>query len=200
MQVMERDRINVALQAEALRLLASLFRRPDGSLTVSIDALLSVYADEPAAVTSLETMRNSLEAGDLTPLLVDYTQLFIGSFEMTAPPYASYYLSPSPAVGGAVTQEIASFYAKRNLTLDAQEKMPADFIGFMFEFVYRQVFAYLQTEDEGHLNAVDLFCEKYLLGWVPTFFLRMRDSARTDYYRELSHIGLNYLPIGFGVR
>lgn len=99
MQVMERDRINVALQAEALRLLASLFRRPDGSLTVSIDALLSVYADEPAAVASLETMRNSLEAGDLTPLLVDYTQLFIGSFEMTAPPYASYYLSPSPAVG-----------------------------------------------------------------------------------------------------
>ena len=71
MQVMERDRINVALQAEALRLLASLFRRPDGSLTGSIDALLSVYADEPAAVASLETMRNSLEAGDLTPLLVD---------------------------------------------------------------------------------------------------------------------------------
>lgn len=193
--MLERNPIDLVLQAEILRLLSRLLRRPSPSMKDDLERLALIYADEQEAQDALKPMGEALEAEDLTPLLVDYTQLFVGAFEMTAPPYASLYLEPSRVVGGKITRDVASCYRAWGLERGPHEKLPADFIGYLLDFLYHQAFYYLRDHDEQRLESANRFYERYVAPWRNDFFNAVESHAKTNFYAALGRFGQHCFPI-----
>ncbi|MDN4469118.1 MAG: molecular chaperone [Gordonibacter urolithinfaciens] len=194
--VFSRECEELAAQAEALRLLSLLFDGPSPSLLPVVESLEGLYRGDREAVELLEGMAESLERDDLVALQVDHARLFIGPFQMIAPPYASLYLEAGDRVDGEVTRRIARRYAEGGLSLLPDEKRPADYVGYLFEFLSYLAFEVVRKGGKGRFSEMDQFAEEYVLGWVPRLFGLMQEGADTRYFKSFGKLGLEHLPVG----
>lgn len=193
--VFSRDREELAVQAEALRLLSLLFDSPGSALMPVIESLEGLYRSDRRVIELLEGMAESLERDDSIALQVDHAKLFIGPFQMLAPPYASLYLGAGDQVDGEVTRRVARRYADYGLSFLPDEKRPADHVGYLFEFLYFLAFGYMREGGEKRFSEMERFAERYVLSWVPRFFALMREGADTRYFKCFAKLGLECLPI-----
>lgn len=194
--VFSRNRETLAAQAEALRLLSQLFDSPDSSLRPVIEELRDLYRADPLAVELLDGMEASLAHDDPVALKVDHARLFVGPFEMLAPPYASLHLEASDRVYGEVTKRITQCYREAGLALAPEEKRPADHASYLFEFLYIGAFRFLRVGGEDELERLDRFAEVYVLSWVPRLFELMEKGATTRYFKNFARLGQECLPVG----
>ncbi|MFN2356106.1 MAG: molecular chaperone, partial [Desulfopila sp.] len=67
-------------------------------------------------------------------LLVEYARLFVGPFELLAPPYGSVYLETGRRLMGDSTIAVQHMYTNAGLTLDVQEA--PDHIALELEFMH----------------------------------------------------------------
>lgn len=190
-----RNTEELAAQAETFRLLSYLFDSPDSSLVSTIADVKRLYREDVHATELLDGMAESLECDDTVALQVDHAKLFIGPFEMLAPPYASLYLETGDQVCGKTTASIERCYRNQGFELTSKEKQPADYIGYLFEFIYLLAFRYLQGTSEVALEDIDRFADKYVLNWMPRFFSNIDQGAETRYFKCLAKLGLEHLPV-----
>ena len=172
-----------------------------------LDALDSLLA-EAAANSSLAAFAQRLEAlrADLQAynasteeiigadaLQLEYTRLFIGSFRMYAPPYASYYMDGEGQMYGPTAVAIEDLYAQFKLEIKQDEHDMPDHLRFLLAFMSLLAQAYETSGAEDFAYAYLDFKEEFLDPWTSDFLSNVDKYAEYPFYRNLLIFTLNIL-------
>ncbi len=181
------------VRAESYRFLAECYYPPDAELLETLNGF-----EEPAAELYSEVIEHLPGEDELESLMVDHARLFLGPFQLLAPPYGSVYLENAKRIMGESTVEVRNRYAEEGL--EVARKEVADHITVELEFMYflvvKEVEA-LRGSDSNRAGAYvqkqQEFLEKYLGCWIREFVARIEKSATTDFYKKLGEITMAFV-------
>lgn len=190
------NNINDTIQlGDCFKLLAACFYEPDRHLFIEekIGEKLGLLLDDlsPEGARAARGMKNCLEELDQEHLSIDHAALFVGPFELAAPPYGSVYIEKNRRVMGESTMEAARYYQEAGLGVDVKE--PPDHIAIELEFLY-----YLCSKEAGfakdglHEEANRLrdmqtrFYHDAMKPWVRSFCDAIRSGTENQFYVSLA--------------
>ena len=181
--------------AETLRVLADCYHQPDEQMTSRIEGLEAMV--EPlgeAPVSMARELLNGLGGQDMGPLLVDYAKLFVGPFELTAPPFGSVYLEEGHKLMGESTMDVKQIYRLGGLEMSDDFSNPPDHIAAELEFLY---FLYVreeglrETNPEAAAEILSLrkeFLSRHLGAWGIQFADKVSENASTEFFQTLGKL------------
>ncbi len=191
-------------RADCYRLLAACFCMPQKELFVQENLIENLTRSLelvcPEAAEFSMGMKTALSRYTNEDLSVAYAKLFIGPFEVKAPPYGSVYLDDGRRVMGDTTMEVMDLYRREGLSIDHELKEPADHISVELEFMYylieKEVSALKGVEaDAGqqYREKQELFLNRFLKIWVPPFCEKVREGTDNEFYRSLADCLLTFI-------
>lgn len=160
-----------------------------------------------------DVIQSSKCFADRTDEQLAYTRLFIGSFRMEAPPYASYYLEENHLLNGRITQEIENVYRQFGLqvtpapiafngdtdTASSQGVIiPADHLRYLLAFLSLLLRRFEETKETAFVNAYVDFRDDYILSWIDDFANLVRCNAENPYYPKLVSLIVDVLKGSIG--
>lgn len=188
-----RNHLRHLARADVYRLLSACFYQPEeifleeelfGQLKMSLARV------SPHIVPDAIALETSFKAIDLEALLLDYSRLFLGPFEILAKPYGSVYLDGEKIVMGDSTVSALSLYREGRFDLAEDFRETPDHVAVELEFLYLMTFHIARaTEASERNNLIRLkrkFLKEHLGRWVAPFTEAMRKGAETDFYRHLA--------------
>ena len=189
--------IEERFRADSYRFLSACFCLPKRELFSQAnlfknltDSLTRTCAE--AAVFSSEMERAFLEA-DEEGLTVEYARLFVGPFELKAPPYGSVYLDGERKVMGNSTIEVIKLYEETGLAMDKEFKELPDHIAveleFMYYLIYKELEALEKSEKEKALAFGEIrnhFFNRFLSPWIPPFCEKIKETTDNPFYLALA--------------
>ena len=126
-------------------------------------------------------------------LNVDYAKLFVGPFNLLAPPYGSVYLEGKSQVMGNSTIDVKKRYAEEGLDIGLKEA--PDHIAIELEFLYFLVFQEIAAFNDNDFNNMNLyqskqksFLETHLGVWVTDFTNNIAENTETVFYKNLARL------------
>ncbi len=188
--VLEREQL-----ADCFKLLAVFFYEPEielweeENILKRFSGMLEKTAPEifPLACR----MREAAEEIDGKDMAIDYAALFVGPFELPAPPYGSVYLDKMQRVMGDSTMMVLDRYREAGLKVDVQE--PPDHIAIELEFIHFLLCAEIRAarqndrEEEQRLqNLRDQFLSTCLVPWIHPFCERIIKGTTNPFYTNLA--------------
>ena len=170
-------------RAATYRLLAALYGNP-------ADHPDRLGETPPESVdVAVEELQASL--GDPKPLRLDYAQLFVGPFDLAAPPYESVYVDDETRVMTDATAAVQAQYHEAGVDISIDE--PADHVAAELEFVSLLVATECEALAAGEFEAAEHYLDRqyqflvsHLGRWVSEIADNMRDHANTAFYRLLA--------------
>lgn len=181
---MERPLSRAERRGNAYKFLAECYHLPD-------DELLALLEKPPENIDLPTDALTGDVSNDLAKLRVEYARLFVGPFEVLAPPYGSVYLEDEDRVMTQSTLDVLNEYRQEGLEVD--EKEPPDHVAMELEFLYVLVVRELEAIGErdieraaASLRKQDRFLEYHLGAWVEEFTDAVEANAETEFYRELA--------------
>lgn len=145
-----------------------------------------------AAVFSSEMEKAFLEA-DEEELMVEYAKLFVGPFELKAPPYGSIYLDGERRVMGNSTMEVIKLYQEAGLVMDKDFKELPDHIAveleFMYYLIYKEMEALEKLEKDKALALGEIrnhFFNRFFSPWIPPFCEKIKETTDNHFYIALA--------------
>jgi TorA maturation chaperone TorD len=177
------------------RLLADCYYVPEPGLIRNVenleDAMQNVCREAASCVVKMK--EGLAEIDDLDELKRDYARLFVGPYQLFAPPYGSIYLEGSRQVMGLSTVDLMERYRRNGVTLAEDFREVADHIAAELEFLYYLGFRAAQalTEDDCQRAAearmeMESFLRDHLGAWITDFACHVEEHARTGFYRNLA--------------
>lgn len=176
-----------------LEALSAVFTYPAQGLETSLQ-LLEACAHDGACATWLDGVDGVLKAAqtfktadaegsaEFEAVQLEYTRLFIGSFKMYAPPYASYYLDEGGQVQGPVAFEVEALYGEFGLQLGCDEHDCPDHLRYLLAFSALLMREYEQSSESAFAEAFHDFAAMYLLSWLPRFQRLVERHAHATLY------------------
>ena len=167
-------------RADAYRFLSACFCLPQKELFIQENIFKTltnalIHSCPEAAVFSSEMERAFSEKGE-EELKVEYARLFVGPYELKAPPYGSVYLDGERRVMGNSTMEAIRLYEEAGLVIDQGFKELPDHIAveleFMYYLIHKEVEALEKSEKEKALalrETRNQFFNRLLSPWIPAF-------------------------------
>ncbi|WP_407313205.1 molecular chaperone [Desulfosporosinus sp. SB140] len=132
----------------------------------------------------------------------DYTRMFIGPYELPAPPWESAYLNEERLLFQEETLAVRRAYLKYSLVAKEYGHEADDHLGLELDFMYQLSLLALQKineEDYGGMVEILLdqqdFLDEHLLKWVPDFCQKVEQSAQTKFYQGMAKILHGYVTI-----
>jgi len=183
------------LRLEAYRLLADGYYRPEQSLLDSLPTLEACMEQVCSEAGKYINQMQADIAGKVGPdnLEVDYARLFVGPFNLLAPPYGSVYLEDGRLVMGNSTADVQKRYKEAGLDVATGFKDAPDHITAELEFMHFLIFKAMEATNQGDVNGIvtcllnqQSFLEEHLGAWVPEFAGNVVDNAKTAFYRNLA--------------
>jgi TorA maturation chaperone TorD len=185
---------DASTRANCFKLLAACFYEPEKDLFVeenlcqNLQGLLDGWAS--GAAKAALNMGLALLSSEQQQLSIAHAELFIGPFELIAPPYGSVYLEKNRQIMGDTTIGVLRSYQDAGLAVD--EKEPPDHIAIELEFM-----SFLNTREaearaEGNATEADTFFEKQkefyhnYLRWVPNFCEAIKKGTKSSFYQSLA--------------
>jgi len=178
------------------KLLAACFYEPDKELFVqenlcaNLASSLSASGYEDASRAAI-AMQAALEASDGEEMQVEYARLFVGPFNLVAPPYGSVYLENKRMLMGDSTVAVLKMYQDAGLKLDIQEA--PDHIALELEFLHFLCFREAQALTQEEMDQVHFFSgiritfqRKCLAPWVGKFCNNIRKGTENSFYTALA--------------
>ena len=196
------------LRMDAYRLLADGYHRPGPSLLDGTGKLKScmerICSEAEQYISSMQSDIVGM-AGE-GPLEVDYAQLFVGPFNLMAPPYGSVYLEGERQVMGASTADVQRRYRAAGLDVDAGFKEAPDHIAAELEFMHFLIFKALEAAGKGdtdHVIAIlrkqQSFLETHLGAWIHEFADNVVKNAATSFYRNLARATEKFIKYDYHI-
>jgi TorA maturation chaperone TorD len=183
--------------ADIYRLLASCFYPPQKNLFQkerlfeNLHSLVKVSM--PEVSSSYEHLSACFDQSSEDELTVIYSELFVGPFELAAPPYGSVYLDGARRVMGDSTIETMKLYEAAGLVLDDIQKEAPDHIAIELEFLYyltiKSIEAVSKGDNELFVQFEDIrseFINNFLGKWVGPFCQNIREKTTNSFYLALS--------------
>jgi len=183
------------LRLEAYRLLADGYHRPEQSF---LDDLVKLKTCMEKVCGKAGKNINNMQAdiaGMAGPenLEVDFARLFVGPFNLLAPPYGSVYLEGERQVMGVSTADVQRRYQAAGLDVATGFKDAPDHIAAELEFMHCLIFNTMEAANQGDVNRIvtcllnqQSFLEVHLGAWVQEFAGHVVDHAQTSFYRNLA--------------
>ena len=172
-------------RCDTYRLLAQCYYTPDKDTFETFKTLM-----ELAGKHYENDERNSVD-DDFTSILIDHARLFIGPYQILAPPYGSIYMENTGMIMGESTIEAVNRYEESGLNIVIKE-VP-DHIAIELEFMYFLIFKEIeQTINHSLEKAIHYqtkqreFLSNHLGRWVFTFAEGIIDNAETNFYKSLA--------------
>ncbi len=183
------------LLSDTYRLLAAAFYPPDRRffLEENLCSNLERVFNElcPEAVPHCQAMAHALQNSTTEELQVEHAALFIGPFELLAPPYGSVYLEGKHAIMGDSTVEVQRLYRQAGLLL--KEKEVPDHIALELEFagyLAGKVHGRQHDNDRDAMEETRKFYKQFVHGtlirWIPEFCRRIRSETEHTLYNSLA--------------
>lgn len=183
-------------RGNCFKLLAACFYEPDKELFVqeklcaNLASLLSSSGYEDASLAAI-AMKAALEASDAKEMQVEYARLFVGPFDLVAPPYGSVYLENKRMLMGDSTVAVQKMYQDAGLKLDIKEA--PDHIAIELEFLHflclREAQAHMQEEmDQARFfsGIMAEFQRRCFAPWVGKFCDNIRKGTENSFYIALA--------------
>lgn len=188
---------SLSINAEICRLFSIMFYHPEETFLAepeTVKALSGLLKEtDDSFKEDAEMLAGSLEQADKEELILDYAALFVGYFQLQAPPYGSVYLDIAKTVNSESTAAVADVYKKFGLNVEPDMKEPADHIAIELEFIQTALITINNmkkqnretTEPEQVLND---FLNKLFKPFVSQMCEMMQKNATTDFYRYLGSL------------
>ena len=183
------------LRFKTYRLLANAYYLPDQNLLDGFTKL-GKYMEQICREAGKYVKKIQADIGKKDGaryLNVDYAKLFVGPFNLLAPPYGSVYLEGQRMVMGNSTVDVQNRYQKAGLDVDTKFKDAPDHIAAELEFMHFLVFKEMEATNEGDasdfINCVLMhrsFLEDHLGAWISDFAGNIVNNAQTSFYQNLA--------------
>lgn len=145
----------------------------------------------PDAAPAAWRMDEALQSCSDEDLQIVHAELFVGPFEMKAPPYGSIYLENTHLVMGDSTMEVAKIYQDAGLKVELHE--PPDHIAIELEFMaflcageVEKIQTGNEVEQQKLQDSQKQFLRSFIAPWVPQFCQRIRKGTENSFYIELA--------------
>lgn len=161
----------------------------DQELVANLREHFRPFGDEVLGLAaSVATTMESVLA-EPEPCSIAFAKLFLGPFEIDAPPYASLYLDPERRLMGPVSLAVAEAYAEAGLgPAAAGPKDAPDHIAHELEFMYFVAFEAARTGDPIWAERRSRFWTTHLQPWLSEFARRMAVADRHPLYTALASL------------
>ncbi len=184
----------------ALSLVAGCFYRPTPEFLESLQALPEIvtYLD-PEMADAAGRMLAAFQEQSLDELLKEYSRLFIGPFQLEAPPFGSVYLESEGRLMGQSTAEVKRIYQECGLDISPDFQSPPDHVAAELEFV-----AYLGWQEKGSQDQEQkrfyqeqrtLFVHRHIGHWFPLLAENIEKHTILAFYLELSRLTRQLLEL-----
>jgi TorA maturation chaperone TorD len=196
--------IHERTRGDCYKLLSACFYLPRKKLYLEEDlfqnlTMLLKTACPEAALFSIE-MEKAIHNYSDESLAIEYAKLFVGPYELKAPPYGSIYLDQGRRVMGDSTLEVGKMFEGAGLSMDEHFKDLPDHISveleFMYYLIHREVEALEKSEMERALSfkeTQETFLNRFLRPWVPPFCKKIKENTENEFYNALADCLLCFL-------
>ncbi len=136
----------------------------------------------------------ALHETDLEAHLRAHTALFVGPFQVPAPPWASFYLDPEQRIGGPCADPIRDVVAQLGLAPAGGWPEPPDHVAYLFELLYVLAFRSAQGEHHPMVTEASVW-ETFLQPWLPRFLdlLRAAAAERSHFYASVCDLADSFV-------
>ena len=186
-----------SVRGDCYRLLAACFYYPRKEVYTKENffnnlagALKRVY---PPATVFSENMGEAFSLYSDEELLVDFSRLFVGPYELKAPPYGSVYLDKGRKVMGDSTIEVMEMYREAGLAISDDFKELPDHIAAELEFMYYLIFKEIEAIEKSEMDRAlyfvgmqRQFTDKFLRRWVGPFCEKIKEGTDNAFYRAVA--------------
>jgi TorA maturation chaperone TorD len=132
---------------------------------------------------------------DRDPLSVAYARLFLGPFEIMAPPYASLYLDPERRLMGQISVDVARRYAKAGLGPGAGPNEAPDHVTRELEFMYYLAFREINDDDRAWVKLQRDFWLDHLQPWMQEFAKNIAEAHCHPFYDALADLLASFCDV-----
>lgn len=178
-------------KANIYKVLSVLYKQPTEEIEYYLEHLQTsienVYPSLKELAEQLLT-EYKLYGNDLTKLKIDHAKLFVGPFDLLAPPYSSIYLNEGRLVFGESTMEALSLYKQAGIEMAKDFKNVPDSISVELEFIYYLFFLIRENGEEKYQELLKSFIQDHLIKWVAPFTSKINESAKEDFYKYLANL------------
>jgi len=192
-----------ATREDIYRLLAACFYPPskeliEESCCATLVALLNTVESNSAqhAVDATVVLANCT----LDALSVEHARLFIGPFQLVAPPYGSIYLDDTKTVMGDSTARVAAFYHNCGLQLAEDFHEMPDHFAVELEFMSFLAFKQRESEVSDDSNEVaritslqQEFLDRFLIPWLEPFTMSIITDAEAPFYQAIARCTATFI-------
>ena len=126
-------------------------------------------------------------------LSVEYPKLFVGPFELKAPPYGSVYLDGGRRTMGDSTMEVLEMYKEAGIAIGDDFKELPDHVAVELEFMYflsfyehRSIECSEMENAYQYLKKQFTFSMNFLGNWVSPFCNKIMQNTDNKFYQSLS--------------
>jgi putative dimethyl sulfoxide reductase chaperone len=183
-------------RANIYKLLADCFRYPQGALDETLDGIKSeIMYYEGSLIPSVEKLIKNYDGYTLQEIQVEFSKLFIGPYQLEAPPYSSVYLDNEGLVMGEATQHAIRFYVEAGLDPSKENHDAPDHISIELEFMYFLLFQGIVNENEKFIEQSKQFINEHLALWVFSFIKKIVASTENSFYLELAKLLEKFISI-----
>lgn len=179
------------MRRDAYKLLSACYYLPEQNTMGKLPELEEVL--DRVCAEAAEHVAKMREETELEQLRVDYSRLFVGPFELLAPPYGSVYLERERKVMGDSTLDARNRYREAGLAFSGEVREAPDHIALELEFMYYLIFREIVSIKESDLTSAmgclvkqKGFLAEHLGVWVAEFAERVEENASTGFYRNLA--------------
>jgi TorA maturation chaperone TorD len=181
-------------RADAYRLLSACYYQPeDAFLEEEVFSQLrtALAKSSPSEIMEAATLDDCFRASGVEALMLDYSRLFLGPFDILAKPYGSVYLDGEKVVMGDSTMQALELYRVGGFDVAEDFLEMPDHIAVELEFLYLLSFHIGKESEEERARLITLkqkFLEEHLGRWVGAFSEAIRKGAQTDFYKRLADL------------
>lgn len=185
-----------SLRADVHRLMATCFYPPAEGLSgdqVQEDLVATFQRVCPSAAEAARGLAARVAEVGAEELAVEHARLFVGPFELEAPPYGSIYLDEGRRVMGDSTLAVINAYADEGLVLDDQFGEMPDHIAAELEFLHylasMQAAALTRNDRVEALRLAHVqqrLLATLVLPWIGQFCDRIRQADTSGVYARLA--------------
>ncbi len=192
--------------ADSFRYLSACFCLPQKELFIQenvLGGLIQALSETCVeAVPFSKEMEKAFKEQDEETLRVDFAKLFIGPYELLAPPYGSVYLDGERRLMGNSTVEVIKWYEEAGLIIDKDFKELPDHIAVELEFMYYLIWKEAEVLEKSETEKAHLFKEmrdkffnQLLSPWVPSFCQKIKESTDNLFYIALANCLSTFMKI-----
>ena len=170
---------------DSYALLSSCFYLPDEKLIQALNEL------PPSEGEWHSGLAHGAKPGDVESLRVEYSKLFVGPYQLLAPPYGSVYLEPRKTVMGESTMDVLNRLKTEGLAVQLREA--PDHIAIELEFMFFLISKELEElrasnfdSAEAYQKKQQVFLDRHLGKWISQFADKVEEHAQTEFYKNLA--------------